>query len=489
MLFNKNYQNELQQILEKTELLLAHEAPNEVDASGRSKKDIYQKIIGNLNAISLQEEELLQRNKLLEKPLTSLLTWECNVVNNSLNNNATIFKVSPQLYSMLGYHNEQQYPKFDELTDLTNLQRLLNEEVNKKEMAIPFSIEHLIQYADGQKRWIKTTGTINKKPQSSEVSILAFVTNIHNEKIKKDYMKDFFQKHQLINKVLKEAFWDMTVKQGDPMNPKNEFWWSPQFRYLLGFKNEQDFPNIMSSWSDRLHPEDKEFSMEAFAKHLLDYSGNTPFDLNYRLQLKTGEYRWFHATGETLRDEKGAPIRVAGLIEDITEELNKLEYVNTMDEKFKHLSQSIEGMVNGINSITDHAQKLASTQEFTLEAANKVKIATKETVEISKFIKTIADQTNLLGLNASIEAARAGEHGKGFNVVASEVRKLALNSSEATEKIDGGLTTMSDSVMDIIEQMAKISELAQTQAALTEELSASAEEINSMTKFMLSLSL
>lgn len=320
------------------------------------------------------------------------------------------------------------------------------------------------------------------------MSVLTVVTEIHTQKTTTDFLNDFHQKHVLINKVLKEAFWDMTVIQGDPVNPQNEFWWSPQFRQVLGYKDENDFPNIMSSWSDKLHFEDKGAAMNAFAAHLLDHSGRTPFDINYRLKLKSGEYRWFHATGATLRDNLGAPLRVAGVIQDIHEELMKAQHLETMNEKFAHLSQSIDGMVNGISSITDHAQKLAVTQEHTLIAANKVQLATNETEEISKFIKSIADQTNLLGLNASIEAARADEHGQGFNVVATEVRKLATHSSEATKKIDMSLSEMSSSVVSITDQMSKISELAQNQAALTEELSASADEINAMTQIMLKMS-
>jgi PAS domain S-box-containing protein len=126
-------------------------------------------------------------------------------------------------------------------------------------------------------------------------------------------------KYRLTSDALGIALWDMDVVSGDPVNPNNKFTWSQEFRHMLGFNDERDFPNILLSWSDRLHPEDKEQTLNAFAAHLNDSTGKTPYNIEYRLMLKNGQYRYFHAFGTTQRDGNGVPIRVAGALMDIDE--------------------------------------------------------------------------------------------------------------------------------------------------------------------------
>ena len=121
----------------------------------------------------------------------------------------------------------------------------------------------------------------------------------------------------LLQKSINIALWDMEVNQKDPIGGNNEFWCTPEFRKLLGFNDEFDFPNVLSSWSNRLHPEDKEKTLYAFYEHLTDKTGKTPYHVKYRLQRKTGEYVWIKAAGETLRDAKGMPLRVVGSVREI----------------------------------------------------------------------------------------------------------------------------------------------------------------------------
>ena len=158
----------------------------------------------------------------------------------------------------------------------------------------------------------------------------------------------------------------------------------------------------------------------------------------------------------------------------------KEQMANELEERVIDLTSSIAEMVVGITAINSQAQDVAHMQEESNQAALQLQEAAKETKIVSDFIRGIADETNLLGLNASIEAARVGEQGKGFGVVANHVRSLASNSKDATTSIERSLHNMDASIQQILEQMNQLSDLVQSQAALTEQVNASVENINQM---------
>ena len=316
------------------------------------------------------------------------------------------------------------------------------------------------------------------------MTIKAFIIDIHDQYVREEEMRYSNTRYSLINAAMTEAPWDMEIDQNaeSPMTARNNFWWSDQYRHILGFKDEQEFPNVISSWTNLLHPDDATHAQQDMLDYLMDFSGHSEYHSTFRMKNKNGEYSWYQSEGKALRNEKGYPVRVAGTIRNIDHEIMKEQNAEEMKKRVFELTSSIAEMVHGVTTINLQAQDLAQTQEESSTAAKQVQQAAKQTKEISDFIRSIADETTMLGLNASIEAARAGEQGKGFGVVAEQVRKLAVNSKEATGNIEASLKYMKGSIEAILEQMNKLSDLIQSQAALTEEVNASVEEINMMSE-------
>jgi len=141
-------------------------------------------------------------------------------------------------------------------------------------------------------------------------------------------------------KATKIGLWDVTIVNNDPMNPKNVFTWSDEFRYMLGYSNTDDFPNTFDSWNDKLHPEERADAHQAIYNHLGDPAGKTPYDVEYRLLHRNGEYLYFRACGESIRDKNGNVVRIAGAIMDITESKKVLLNTEKMRKEAEEASRA-----------------------------------------------------------------------------------------------------------------------------------------------------
>jgi methyl-accepting chemotaxis protein len=147
------------------------------------------------------------------------------------------------------------------------------------------------------------------------------------------------------------------------------------------------------------------------------------------------------------------------------------------------VSGSIDNLVASIHEIARNAQDAATTARKAVDMASATSgtmaalgRSSQEIGAVIKVITSIAEQTNLLALNATIEAARAGEAGKGFAVVASEVKELARDTAKATEEIGARIESMQGDTQRAVAAISEIGKVIEQIDSLQTKIAAAVEE-------------
>lgn len=179
------------------------------------------------------------------------------------------------------------------------------------------------------------------------------------------------------------------------------------------------------------------------------------------------------AMGIPVKDETGTIIGSIVLVKSLKRHYEIQNLSRVLSDSLDEISQASSLISTGIEVAVNANDNILTEVQ---EAANNA----KNTDEVLNFVKNIASQTNLLGLNAAIEASRAGDHGRGFSVVANEIRKLSNSSSQSINEINSTLSKIEHSVHNISEGITSTTDTFKEQLSQIQHMNAALQSLNAL---------
>ncbi len=160
----------------------------------------------------------------------------------------------------------------------------------------------------------------------------------------------------------------------------------------------------------------------------------------------------------------------SGNIQDILNET--LQTATQTQEKITAAEADLLNAKESLSTLSSEVGTFVETESELVEELSLLKTDADQVKDVLNIIRDIADQTNLLALNAAIEAARAGEHGRGFAVVADEVRKLADRTQKGLSEIDISVNAIVQAINDVGDKMAHNAKSIESLADISEDVEA-----------------
>ena len=192
---------------------------------------------------------------------------------------------------------------------------------------------------DGSVRWFRSKGMLSRDSEGRPLQYRGVTIDVTKEK-EHDALYIALQNEaaslDTIHEMLGSGKWTMDFDEAGAMVRVN---WSDEFRRMIGYQGMEDFPDVLESWSDLLHPDDKERVLKAYNETISDYTGQKTYDVEYRLRTKNRGYRWYRAVGKPTRRPDGSPITYNGVFIDITEQKKMMQ---ELAEQRESLSVALE---------------------------------------------------------------------------------------------------------------------------------------------------
>ena len=269
-----------------------------------------------------------------------------------LDGNYTMIYLSDAIKALSGYPADdflgpESKRKLSDLIHQEDRQQILETTTKAVKEKKPFFNEYRVIDKSGKTHWVYAKGQAIFHENGDPLYLDGTIFDDTERKTYEEALRRSEERFALTTSGSGDGLWDFDL-------PAGNFWYSERFRELLGYSNEKEYPNKLESWSDGLHPEDRDATLDAFARHL---EKGAPYDVEYRLKTRQGEWRWFRARGKSLRDAKGRSHRAAGSISDITD-YKRME--QELQIRIKDLDGTQSAMLNMMEDLDEEKVRAES---------------------------------------------------------------------------------------------------------------------------------
>ena len=365
---------------------------------------------------------------------------------------------------MIGYRDRQDFPdRLESWSDLlhpADKDRTLNlfvQTLADRSGRTKYDLEYRLKTRTQGYRWYRAAGNVQRNSEGEAIQFIGIFVDVNEEHERKAALDRVLRRHSAIDNVTTQGSFYIQLQRNTLDAPENVVWFSEPFRKQLGFFGEEDFPNRIRLWLERIHPEDQASFVRQVNSSIAQQSGT--FETEYRIQHRNGNYLWVHADIHVEQEKGDGKLAVVGVISDVTQLHNTRDLVEqNMNARVDSLSECLDKINQMIAENTEAMQQVMKRQAELSQILKDSQTQMKQTASAVSAIQSISQQTNLLSLNASVEAARAGNAGKGFAVVAEEVRSLAQNSDTVSKEISANLAQMQKYVTSVAQQFELLNE-------------------------------
>jgi PAS domain S-box-containing protein len=211
-----------------------------------------------------------------------------------------------------------------------------------KQVVGTYDEQYRILRPDGTIRWICDRAFPIRDSSGIVYRIVGFAEDITDQKRLQESLRASEERLDLVIQGSNDGFWDGQVLPGESWrSPRTPVWWSPRVKAMLGYTDEE-FPNVMGSWASRLHPQDADRVFAALTAHI---EGRNPYDVEYRLLTKAGEYHWFRTRGQAIWDDAGQFIRMSGSLQCVTDRKRAEEALRRHEQLLQDVIDNTTAMI------------------------------------------------------------------------------------------------------------------------------------------------